>query len=225
LAACVWSAPTHASFILGVGTSLAYDTNVGRVETGARPDLIQSLFGGVLYTEKLGAFSARAIAQAEWRHFYLGTFEDDRTGFLDGSALWTIVPQRLTWVLDDTFREVLLSVTTPDTPANRTQSNALNTGPDVTFSVDPANAILFSARYGDWTSEQQRRQPSLPGLLQGLFLYAADIHVLNYEARRYSSSLKPRPSRSSDSELLARFQTLNTANAGNGRRSTLAHRK
>src|SRR4029077_17749520 len=115
LATWVWSAPAHASFILGAGTSLAYDTNVGRVETGARPDLIQSLFGGVLYTEKLGAFSARGIAQVEFRHFYYGTFDDDRTGYLDGSALWTIVPQRLTWVLDDTFREVLLSVQAPDT--------------------------------------------------------------------------------------------------------------
>jgi len=217
LAACVWSAPTHASFILGAGTSLAYDTNVGRVETGAQPDLIQSLFGGVLYTEKLGALSARAIAQVEWRHFYRGTFNDDRTGYLDGSALWTIVPQRLTWVLDDTFREVLLSVTAPDTPGNRTQSNALNTGPDVTFAVDPANAILFGAKYGRLdikNSNGDNRRYS--GLLQGLHAFTPQTSMsLNYEAVKVFFE----PQAQAFPEVLiqnvfAHFQTLNTGNGG-----------
>lgn len=202
-----------------MGTSLAYDTNVGRVETGARPDLIQSLFGGVLYTERLGAFSARAIAQVEWRHFYRGTFSDDRTGYLDGSALWTIVPQRLTWVLDDTFREVLLNVTAPDTPGNRTQSNALNTGPDVTFAVDSANAILFGARYGrldikNSTGDNRRYS----GLLQGLHAFSPQTSMsLNYEAAKIF--FEPQAQAFPEvliQNLYARFQALNAGNAANG---------
>jgi hypothetical protein len=215
--ACVWPAPTYAAVILGVGTSLSYDTNVGRVETNPRPDWIQSLVGGVLYTEKLGSFSARAIAQVEWRHFYRGTFSDDRTGFLDESAIWTIVPQRLTWVLDDTFREVLFDVTAPDTPGNRTKSNSLNTGPDLTFAVDSANAIVFSGRYGRFDVKNSNGDNHrYSGIVRGLHAFSPQTSIsLNYEAAKVFFE----PQAQIFPEVLlenwfARFQTLNAGNGG-----------
>jgi len=147
--ACVWTAPANAGqFNVGLGTSLAYESNIGRIETGEQPDWIQSIYGGVFYTENTEGLKARGIAQLERRHFYRGTFSDDSTGYLDGAAVWTILPKRLNWGLDDVYREVLVNVTAPDTPSNRTQSNSLNTGPDVTFAVSSANTLMLGGRYG-----------------------------------------------------------------------------
>jgi hypothetical protein len=215
--ACVWSAPTHAAFILGTGTALTYETNIGRVETNPRPDWIQSLFGGVLYSEKMGSFSARAIAQVEWRHFYRGTFSDDRTGYLDESAIWTLVPQRLTWILDDTFREVLFNVTAPDTPANRTKSNSLNTGPDLRFAVDPANALIFSGRYGRFdVKDSNGDNHRYSGIVRGLHAFSPQTSVsLNYEAAKvFFEPLAQIFPEVLIQNAFARFDTLNAGNGG-----------
>jgi hypothetical protein len=214
---CIWTASTHAGQLnAGVGTSLAYETNIGRIETGAQPDWIQSLYGGVFYTENTEELKARAIAQLERRHFYRGTFSDDTTGYLDGAAIWSILPKRLNWGLDDVYREVLLDVTAPDTPSNRTQSNSLATGPDVTFAVSSANTVLFGARYGrfdikDSNNDNQRYM----GFVRGIHNTSPLSTVsLNYEiVKMYFEPDAQQFPKVLQQNLFGRWQTENAGNA------------
>src|SRR5215472_15855087 len=149
LAACCWTASGLAAQIdYGVGLTASYETNINRVETGAKPEITESLIAGLNASENNGDLIGHVLAQVERRHFVRGTFSDDTTAFIDGAGLWTITPRRFTWLLENTFREVQLDLTAPDTPSNRAKSNSLNTGPNFTIPLSSTNSILVGGRYG-----------------------------------------------------------------------------
>jgi len=182
---CAWSGPVFAAQVdFGVGLSSTYESNMLRTTTDPRRELYQSLIGAAFIAEKNRDFNLRAIAQLEHRNFTQHTFPNDTTGFLDGAALWTIVPQRLTWGLSDTFREVQINITAPDTPSNRTKSNSFETGPDLTFALSTTNSLVLGARYGRFdvensTSDNRR----YGGNVRGVHSLSTQSKLsLNYEA-------------------------------------------
>ena len=142
--------------------------------------------GGFAYRENTGDVSARVLAQVERRHFVRHLYGDDTNYFLDGAGVWTISPRQFAWTVEDTFRQVLLDITAPDTPTNRTKSNAFSTGPDFTFPVSSSNSIAIGGRYGRLDIEKSvndnRRRAAY---VRGLHVMSPQTTLsLNYEAGR-----------------------------------------
>lgn len=185
--ACAWAAPIFAAQVdYGVGLSSTYESNIFRTTTDPRRELYVSLMGAAFVRENNRDFDIRTLVQVEHRHFTQHTFPDDTTMYLDGAALWTILPQRATWVLEDTFREVQLNLTAPNTPSNRTKSNTLSTGPDLTFAVDSANSVVAGGRYGRFDVQNSNTDNRrYGGYLRGLHLLSLQSKAsLNFEATR-----------------------------------------
>jgi hypothetical protein len=185
--ALAWSTPILAAQVdYGVGLSATYESNMFRTTTDPRRELYESFMVAANIRESNNDLSLRALAQIEHRHFTQHTFSDDTTGYLDGAALWTISPQRLTWALDDTYREVQLNVTAPDTPSNRTKSNTLSTGPDLIFALDSANSVLTGGRYGRFDVQNSvTDNRRYGGYLRGVHLLSPQSKIsLNAEATR-----------------------------------------
>ena len=103
---------------------------------------------GAAYQESTADVNVRFLGQVERRHYLGGAFSDDNTIYIDGSALWSIVPQRLNWIAEDFGREVKIDITAPDTPTNRTTVNSFSTGPDTNFRLTSTDFAQFGARYG-----------------------------------------------------------------------------
>ena len=183
---CITLPTQAAEFDFGVGLSAAYESNINRVETDPQSEIIESLLGGIFFRENTGDLTTRVQALAIRRHFSRGTNADDTLGFLDGRGAWTISPQRLNWVFEDTFQMLQTSITAPDTPSNLTQSNAFSTGPDLIFPLSPVNSILAGGRYGRFdiknaNTDNQR----VSGYLRGLHQLSPLAKVsLNYEAAK-----------------------------------------
>jgi hypothetical protein len=143
----------------------------------------ETLLGGISYAERTVDFTARLLAQVERRTFLRNTYQDQTLYFANGAAVWTITPQQLSWTVEDVATQSLLSLTSPDTPANRVNTNALSTGPEFTFRVNPANMPTIGARYGRYDIQG-------PGDNQRYTSYARWVHQLseperlslNYEA-------------------------------------------
>src|SRR5215471_13009266 len=125
----------------GVGLSLTYDSNVSRSEVNPQADLIQTTYAGFSYLENTADVSARLFVQMERRRYQQETFNNDTAGIIDAAVVWSISPRRFTFTVENVFREVLVTVTQPDTPSNRTNANALNTGPDLTFRLSSSNSV------------------------------------------------------------------------------------
>lgn len=167
------------------GYSLAYDSNINRVPTGALADFTQSLFGGVSYQERSADMSARILAEVERRNYHRNTYSDENLYTVNGAAVWTILPRQFFWTVEDVARQVQIDITTPATPSNRTNANSLSTGPDYTLRLNPVNTVAIGARYGRFDVDG-------PGDNQSYSAYARWLHPLsamttlsaNYEATR-----------------------------------------
>jgi len=187
----VCTTPIHAGQTdYGVGLSLTHNSNIARVETNPQSEWTQALMAGLLYQENTIDVTAHVLAQIERRHFYRHANGDDWGGFLDGAAVWTILPRQLTWIVEDTFREVFLDVTAPDTPTNRAKSNALNTGPHFTFPLSSTNSAVIGGRYGRYDIENSNSDNRrYMAYVRGLHALAAQSTLsLNYETTRVYSA-------------------------------------
>lgn len=183
----VCATPVHAGQGgYGVGLSLMHDSNIRFVETNPQSDWTQSLIAGFFYQENTVDVTARILAQVERRHFYNQTFSDDTGGYVDGAVVWTILQRRLNWVVEDTFRDVQLNVSAPNTPANFGKANSLNTGPDFTLPMSSTNSMMIGGRYGRFdiqnSNTDNKREMVYVRALHNLSLQSK--LSLNYETSR-----------------------------------------
>ena len=163
---------------------LAHDSNITRT-TDPSAEWTEALFAGIGYAERTADFTARLLAQVERRDFVRNTFQNDTAYFLNGAAVWTIAPQQLSWTVEDLAGESLLNLTAPDTPANRVKTNALNTGPEFTFRVNPTNMPVIGARYGRYDIEGPGDNQRYTGYARWLYqLSPPEKLSVNYEATR-----------------------------------------
>ncbi len=183
---CLECAPALAGqYDYGAGFALTHDSDITRTSTDPRAEWTEALFAGIGYAERTADLTARLLAQVERRSFVRNTYRDDTGYFLNGAAVWTITPQQLSWTVEDIATESLLNLTAPDTPANRTKTNYLSTGPEFAFRVNPANQPVIGARYGRYDIQG-------PGDNQRYTGYARWVHrlsepeklSLNYEVAR-----------------------------------------
>ena len=131
----------------GGAYSYQYDSNVKRVQDNPVSDTIQTGVVGLSYQQNTEALTANVVAQVSRKLYTKDTFEPETAYYANAAAVWVISPQFLSWRLEDVASQVLLDITQPDTPTNRTNSNSLNTGPDFTFRLG-ADSVILGARYG-----------------------------------------------------------------------------
>ena len=76
-------------------------------------------------------------------------YGNELIGRFDGVAKMALVPDRLTWVLQEDFGQSLLDPYTPQTPSNRQNVNYVSTGPDVDLRLGATGFVDLSVRYAD----------------------------------------------------------------------------
>ena len=67
-------------------------------------------------------------------------------GRFDGTGKFALIPERLTWVVQDDFGQAALDPFTPQTPNNLENVNYLSTGPDVALRFGGTTFLNLSAR-------------------------------------------------------------------------------
>lgn len=136
-------------FAYGLGYLATHSDNVTRVPTNERSDWINSYLAGFAYRENSADLVAHVLAQAEYDTYQQHTYGNQSLYYLDSSAVWTVSPQRFTWTVQDTARQVLINSTAVDTPTNQAAVNVLSTGPDVLLRFSPVQTVAMGARVGD----------------------------------------------------------------------------
>jgi hypothetical protein len=128
---------------------------------------------------------------ARYEDYSKDTVADRTLLTLNSSLTWLIVPEGLSWVLEDyygqTYRDVLLA----DAPANQQDVNIVSTGPDVSLRLNPVNTLLTSLRAGKYNAEQlldtdpDRDSSRYYGLVGWRYTASATTNLsLNYDTMR-----------------------------------------
>lgn len=79
--------------------------------------------------------------------FLQGAYGNELIGRFDGLAHVVLVPEKLSWVLQDDFGQAQVDPFAPVTPDNRENINYASTGPDASFRLGAIGFMKLSARY------------------------------------------------------------------------------
>lgn len=166
----------------GYGYFGEFSDNIRRTPTNQQSEWINSLLAGVAYRDNGPELDAHVNAQAEYRDYMNGTYNNGPLFSADASLLWRIAPQRLNWVFVDRADQLTRDVTQPDTPDNWVNSNVLSTGPDLFFRLGPLNTLVFGLRYGRATySDSNLDNNSLGGSASWQYIVNSEMtYSLNY---------------------------------------------
>lgn len=210
----LYAAPIHAGESdYGFGLSFAHDSNIARTATNPVSDSTEILFFGLGYQENTADVNARVLAQVERRRFIRNTFPNSTGAFLNGTMVWTLSPQRVTWTLADNLGEAQINITVPGTPSNYAKTNSMATGPDFTYPLSSTNSVMIGGRYGRYdikgnTGGSQR----YGGYARGVHAFSNQTKLsLNYEAARvYFNPVAQTPDISLENAFV-RYESVSSA--------------
>ena len=137
-----------------LGYRLEYSDNVKLVESGAESELISipSLYYE-LQTEAPD-WDADVLADLQFEDFTTDAFDDRWTGVVDANLSWYIVPEYITWVVSDFFRQVTVASVRAATPRNQQLVNTFTTGPDIRVRLSPVDDLQAEYRLTDIYEER-----------------------------------------------------------------------
>jgi len=132
-----------AVFHGGVG----YSDNIGRDPTGTLDEMYSRV--GL----DLDAFQDSARLNLDLRsnlsyQWYEEAFDSEFVGGVDAFAEVTLIEDRLTWVVEENYGQVLTDPLLPSRPDNREDTNFFSTGPQLSLDVATRTILNIGARYG-----------------------------------------------------------------------------
>jgi hypothetical protein len=147
-----------AEYGFGVGYSARHTDNALRTPPPVPPstqepvsDVEHNLTATGNIRLKAARWDIAATSGIEFESYANDTFDQRSVETLYGSAIYTFLPQRLTWTTTDTLQDTIITALLPTTPDNLEQTNQFSTGPDVTWRISTGNTVGFLARYeNDW---------------------------------------------------------------------------
>lgn len=127
----------------GVGVS----DNIGRVPQNEIDETIATVgfdFGVIEESRKM---DLNIRSNFDYVNYTDGTFESEVVGGLNGSAVFTLIDERLTWVFEDRFGQALQDPLRASQPGNREDVNVFSTGPTLSILAASRNPINIDLRY------------------------------------------------------------------------------
>lgn len=191
----------------GIGVS----DNIARTPQNEIDETISTVgfdFGVVEETNKL---DLNIRSNFDYVDYADDTFESELVGGLTGAATFTLIDERLRWVVQDTFGQSLFDPLQPARPNNREDVNFFATGPTLSLTPGSRNPIILDLRYSRMDFEVR---PNDNDRLSGALSIGRDISregtlSLNLNATRieYDNGFTPPVEQY---EAYGRFETIGT---------------
>jgi hypothetical protein len=150
----------------GFDVGLGESDNVTLVPTGKISQTIATVDTDFSLTQQSRLFDDQIKGQFAYFDYLQHAFGGQFIGRFDGTANFAIVPERLTWALQDDFGEAPLSPFAAQTPTNLESINSVSTGPDLSLHFGGAGFAKLGARY---TRVQYETSPFSNNRLLGSF--------------------------------------------------------
>lgn len=151
ITASVFPALSFSQFYYGLGYSIEYTDNINlATDSLAQEEITDAVIVQLSYRERRSKeLSATIDAQVERRNYRRHTLEDESLFSLNSDLTWSILPQRLSWNLQDIFRQERIDPQEVLSASNRQDVNTLSTGPNISIRINPLNTFNVNARYSN----------------------------------------------------------------------------
>ena len=102
---------------------------------------------GFLATHEGSALRLRVAGRADHYRYGDSRFDDALDGMLDARADWELIPERLSFGVQDVLTLQPVDTLAPDVPGNRQQVNVFAAGPTLRFELPGATHAIADLRY------------------------------------------------------------------------------
>lgn len=159
---------------------------------GPSDTIVSAGFAGAFFKDT-GRLRANVRGAAQYEEYVDGTFDSDVLASLNATAQYAFVPDRFTWMVEDTYGQVASNTFQPATPSNRTNVNFFSTGPDFVLRFGAASGVRVDARYARTDYESGNIDDQRYSGTVGVFrqLSAAATVSLNAGAQRVEYQSNP----------------------------------
>ncbi|MGY0652345.1 hypothetical protein ACW7GZ_10885 [Luteimonas sp. A537] len=137
-------------YVVDAGVEHDDNVRVSAVDADAQRILRAGL--GVLVTQEGSTLQAVVAGRADYREFD-GGIDDGVEGMLSAYLNWVIIPDRLSFTVQDELELQAVDRFAADSPDNRQQVNVLSLGPNFLFNVGRTLQGRVEARYIDSDAE------------------------------------------------------------------------
>lgn len=122
--------------------------NIERLPTGGTNETIGVVELGLDWHEDRPWLDVAIDGDVSHLNYFQHTYSDEYIGNFLGQAKINLVPQVLTWNVNDDFGQAPLAPLAPITPANRENINYLSTGPTLILPLGQTNYLKVTGAYG-----------------------------------------------------------------------------
>lgn len=129
-----------------VDAGYEHDDNVTLSEVDPVEQYIGRLGLGFAVEQASSTVQASVIGRLDYRH-YEDIYDDNTDRMLQGRLNWNILPERLSFVVEDSYGIQTINRFNPDSPDNRQQVNVLSLGPTLDFGVSRRFVGAADLRY------------------------------------------------------------------------------
>lgn len=144
----------RADLTYGVEAGLGYSDNIQRVDTAETDEKIGTLGLDLSWFEDTQRLDADVLVDLSYFEYLDDTFDSEVIGVADGFVSLGIIPERFTWMIQDTYGQAQTDPFAPITPDNREDINFFTTGPDLTLRFGSAVSARMFGRYSVTTYEE-----------------------------------------------------------------------
>jgi hypothetical protein len=127
---------------------------------------------------------------ARYEYYRKDTVPDRSVVTLNSNLAWQIVPDRLSWVVEDYYGQTYRNILLAGAPSNQQNVNIVSTGPDASLRLNPVNTLVTALRAGKYNAEQVATDPNRDsnryyGMLGWRYTASATTNLsLNYDTMR-----------------------------------------
>ena len=141
---------TASSFGLGA----EYSDNIALVAENGEEAWVGLGTATVQVRDRTANMDARLAGMLEYRDYNTSLYDDEFLLSLDADAVWTMVPERYFWHVEDYYRQATTDVLAAPTPTNREDVNLFFTGPEGRWRMSPRTDAVAGGRYGHFWFEE-----------------------------------------------------------------------
>jgi hypothetical protein len=133
-----------AELTYGVNAGVGRSDNITRVADEEISETLATAGLTLEWHELRQRLNADVSIDADYVEYLNDTYDGEIVGGLDGTLDFSIIPDRMTWLVQDSFGQESTDPFAPVTPASRENVNYFTTGPTFEFPVGTRAARVFA---------------------------------------------------------------------------------
>ena len=144
-----------AEFDTSLRAAVGASDNIARTAQNEIDETLTTIGFDFAVTEQTGRMDLDLRSQFDYVDYADGTFDSEWVGGLAGFATFTMIDERLSWIVQNNFGQVLRDALRPAGPGNREDVNFLTTGPTLRLLLGSRNSIDVDLRYSRLDFEER----------------------------------------------------------------------